>query len=84
MTSHSREMEEAATGQLRRLALLVEYEGTRYHGFQFQKNAASVQDALEEALFRLTEERTRIRGAGRTDVGVHAQGQVVSFDTRAP
>ncbi len=74
-------MEEAATGRLRRLALLVEYEGTLYHGFQSQKNAASVQDALEEALFRLTGERTRIRGAGRTDAGVHAQGQVAAFDT---
>ena len=77
-------MEEAATGQLRRLALLVEYEGTRYHGFQSQRNATSVQDALEEALFRLTGERSRIRGAGRTDAGVHAQGQVASFDTNAP
>ena len=84
VTSHSREMEEAAPGQLRRLALLVEYEGTRYHGFQSQRNASSVQDALEEALSRLTGERTRIRGAGRTDAGVHAQGQVVAFDTSAP
>ena len=83
MTGHSREMDEAAPGRLRRLALLVEYEGTRYHGFQSQKNAASVQDALEGALFRLTGERRRIRGAGRTDAGVHAQGQVVSFDTSA-
>ena len=77
-------MEEAASGSLRRLALLVEYEGTRYHGFQSQLNAESVQDALEEALFRLIGDRMRIKGAGRTDAGVHALGQVVSFDTRAP
>ena len=84
MTGDTREMEEAAPGQLRRLALLVEYDGTRYHGFQSQKNADSVQDSLEAALFRLTGEGRRIRGAGRTDAGVHAQGQVVSFDTNAP
>ena len=84
MTDPTREMEEAASGSLRRLALLVEYEGTRYHGFQSQLNAESVQDALEEALFRLTGERRRIKGAGRTDAGVHALGQVVSFDSRAP
>ena len=84
MTVPTREMEETASGSLRRLALLVEYEGTRYHGFQSQLNAESVQDALEEALFRLTGERRRIKGAGRTDAGVHALGQVVSFDSRAP
>ena len=83
MTELTPGTEEAATGRLRRLALLVEYEGTRYHGFQSQKNAASIQDALEGALFRLTGERKRIRGAGRTDAGVHAQGQVASFDTGA-
>ena len=83
MTELTPGMEEAAPGRLRRLALLVEYEGTRYHGFQSQKNAASIQDALEGALFRLTGEHRRIRGAGRTDAGVHAQGQVASFDTGA-
>ncbi len=83
MTELTPGMEEAATGRLRRLALLVEYEGTRYHGFQSQKNAASIQDALEGALLRLTGEQRRIRGAGRTDAGVHAQGQVASFDTGA-
>ena len=63
MTELTPGTEEAATGRLRRLALLVEYEGTRYHGFQSQKNATSIQDALERALFRLTGERKRIRGA---------------------
>ena len=68
---------------IRRLALMVEYEGTRYHGFQYQKNSPSVQGELEEALYSLTGERRRINGAGRTDAGVHALGQVVAFDTWA-
>ena len=66
-----------------RLALTVEYEGTRYHGFQYQANAPSIQAELEQALERLTGEKIRIRGAGRTDTGVHAQGQTVAFDTTA-
>ncbi len=66
-----------------RLAFVVEYEGTRYHGFQHQKNATSVQEELEKAIERTTGERTRVKGAGRTDTGVHAKGQVVAFDTNA-
>jgi len=66
-----------------RLALVVEYEGTRYHGFQYQTNAPSVQAELEVAIARLTGEESRVKGAGRTDAGVHAKGQVVAFDTSA-
>ena len=64
-----------------RLALTIEYEGTRYRGFQYQVNAPSIQGELELAIARLTDERVRVRGAGRTDAGVHAEAQVVSFDT---
>ena len=64
-----------------RLALIVEYEGTEYHGFQYQVNAPSIQEELETAIRRLTGEEVRIKGAGRTDAGVHALGQVVAFDT---
>ena len=64
-----------------RLALVVEYEGTAYHGFQYQVNACSIQEEIEEAIQRVTGERLRVRGAGRTDAGVHAMGQVVAFDT---
>ena len=64
-----------------RLALLVEYNGGKYHGFQYQKNVASIQGTIEEAIFNLTGEPTRIKGAGRTDTGAHAMGQVVAFDT---
>ena len=64
-----------------RLALTIEYEGTHYHGFQYQVNAPSIQGELEQAIERLTGERVRVKGAGRTDAGVHAEAQVVAFDT---
>jgi tRNA pseudouridine38-40 synthase len=66
---------------MRKIALVVEYEGTRYHGFQIQDNVSTVQGELERALNRLTGERIRIASASRTDVGVHARGQVVTFGT---
>ena len=66
---------------LRRIALLLEYDGTDYSGFQTQINAPSIQETLEISLCRLTGTRHRIAGAGRTDAGVHAHGQVVAFDT---
>ena len=67
----------------------MEYEGTRYHGFQLQSNASSIQGELEQAIHSLTGQRAlagqraRVNGAGRTDAGVHAKGQVVCFDTVA-
>jgi tRNA pseudouridine38-40 synthase len=64
-----------------RLALVVEYEGTNYHGFQYQANAPSIQEELERAIASLTGEVMRVTAAGRTDAGVHARGQVVAFDT---
>lgn len=84
MSSHTGGDGRLALEELRRLALLVEYDGTGYHGFQAQENAESVQETLEGAIYNLTGERLRIKGAGRTDAGVHAQGQVVAFDTWAP
>ena len=64
-----------------RLAMIVEYDGTDYSGFQFQKNAPSVQQQIEKAIRAITSEAIRVKPAGRTDAGVHARGQVVSFDT---
>lgn len=59
--------------------LTVAYVGTNYAGWQRQANAVAVQQVVEEALSGLTGERVVVVGAGRTDAGVHADGQVVSF-----
>ncbi|MEW6033748.1 MAG: tRNA pseudouridine(38-40) synthase TruA [Chloroflexota bacterium] len=72
-----------ATESRSRVVLVVEYEGTRYCGFQYQAGVATVQDELEQAILKLTGECVRVIGASRTDSGVHARGQVVSFRTRA-
>ncbi len=61
----------------------MEYDGTRYHGSQFQTNAASIQGEAESALQKLIGEKVRVSMASRTDAGVHAKGQVVSFKTKA-
>lgn len=63
----------------RNIKLILEYEGTAYQGWQYQENATSVQEKLEEAILKLTGERVRVAAAGRTDAGVHARGQVVNF-----
>ena len=63
-----------------RIALGVEYDGSRYCGWQRQDHCESVQGALEQALQKLFSASVRIHGAGRTDAGVHATGQVAHFD----
>jgi tRNA pseudouridine38-40 synthase len=68
----------------RRLALALEYDGTQYKGFQWQAGVPTIQDQVERAIHSFTGERVRIRGASRTDSGVHATGQVVDFLTAAP
>ncbi len=75
---------EPAEGIRRRVALLLEYDGTQYGGSQIQKNAPTIQGSLEGAIKRLTGETTRVAFAGRTDAGVHACGQVASFLTSRP
>ena len=64
-----------------KMALVIEYDGTRYHGFQLQEDLPTIQRELETAMHELTGERTRLITASRTDAGVHAKGQVVSFRT---
>ncbi len=65
----------------RNIRLLLEYDGTRYHGWQRQKNALTLQEVVEEALKRITQEEVRVIASGRTDAGVHALGQVANFRT---
>lgn len=65
----------------RNLKLTIAYDGTAYHGFQRQANALTVQEVLEERLAKLFGHTIRIAGAARTDTGVHAYGQTVSFRT---
>lgn len=64
-----------------RIILIVEYDGTGYHGFQAQAGLPTIQSELEAAIHRLTGENGRVITASRTDAGVHARGQVVSFRT---
>ena len=64
-----------------RVKAIVAYDGTGYRGFQRQKNGATIQEALEQVLEKLTGVPTRVLAAGRTDAGVHAEGQVIAFDT---
>ena len=64
--------------------LIVEYEGTRYHGWQAQAGAPTIEAALREAIHNLTGESPSLTAAGRTDAGVHALGQVVNFTLERP
>ena len=66
-----------------RIKIVVEYDGTNFHGFQRQPGQRTVDQVLEEAISRLTGQMVQVTGSGRTDAGVHALGQVVSFDTQA-
>ena len=64
-----------------RVVLIIEYNGSAYHGSQYQANAPTIQEEIERALGKLTGKKIRIKAASRTDAGVHALGQVVSFST---
>ncbi len=66
-----------------RIALGVEYDGRVFSGFQIQRDRSTIQESLEQALSQVADEPIRIAAAGRTDAGVHATGQVVSFTTEA-
>jgi tRNA pseudouridine38-40 synthase len=66
---------------MRHIRLVVQYDGTDYAGFQVQPDCPTVQGVLQEALSKLLNETVGLKGASRTDAGVHALGQVVTFTT---
>ena len=66
---------------MKKIALIVEYDGGLYKGFQNQTDAPTIQNTIERALSMLTNEDIAIKAAGRTDAGVHAKSQVISFTT---
>jgi len=66
---------------MRNIKLTISYDGTRYKGWQVQKNAGSVQEEIEKAIKKVFKKKTVLYGSGRTDAGVHARGQVANFKT---
>lgn len=66
-----------------RIAAIIEYDGSRFSGWQRQEQARSVQGVVEEALSKVANEPIQVTVAGRTDAGVHAMAQVIHFDTGA-
>ena len=65
----------------KRVRLTVAYDGTRYHGWQFQNNGITIEGELNRCLSALLQEKTEVIGASRTDAGVHAMGNIAVFDT---
>ena len=66
---------------MRNVRLLIEYDGTDYAGWQWQKNDRTIQETLSKAIGQVIQEPIKLYGASRTDAGVHAQGQVANFKT---
>lgn len=66
-----------------KIALGIEYDGSKYYGWQRQNEVRSVQEKLEKALSQVANEPITVFCAGRTDAGVHGTGQVVHFETTA-
>ena len=68
---------------MKRIKLVVAYDGTNYHGWQVQPREITIEGVLNEALTALTGEEIQVIGASRTDAGVHARGNVAVFDTES-
>ena len=64
---------------MKNIALRLRYDGSRYHGWQVQKNAITVAQTMEEALAKVCGERVKLTGCGRTDAGVHALRYCANF-----
>ena len=67
---------------MQRYKIKIEYEGTPFVGWQFQKNGQSIQEILQKAIFNFSNEKVIVTGAGRTDSGVHALAQTAHFDLK--
>ena len=67
---------------MQRYKIKVEYDGTPFVGWQFQKNGQSIQEVLQKAIFNFSSEKVIVTGAGRTDSGVHALAQTAHFDLK--
>ena len=67
---------------MQRYKMKIEYDGTPFVGWQFQKNGQSVQEVLQKAIFNFSKENVIVTGAGRTDSGVHAFAQIAHFDLK--
>lgn len=67
---------------MKRIKLVVSYDGTNYHGWQIQPNGVTIEEKLNQALTDLLGEPIRVDGASRTDAGVHSLGNVAIFDTK--
>ena len=67
---------------MQRYKIHIEYDGTPFVGWQFQKNGLSIQKVLQEAIFNFSKEKVIVTGAGRTDSGVHALAQIAHFDLK--
>ena len=65
-----------------RYQIKVEYDGTNFVGWQYQKNGISIQEILQKAVFQFSREKVTVTGAGRTDADVHAIGQIAHFDLK--
>ena len=65
---------------MKRVKLIVAYDGTNYHGWQTQPNAVTIEEVLNHHLSELLKEEIKVIGASRTDAGVHALGNVAVFD----
>src|SRR3990172_12376094 len=66
---------------MRNIKLTIEYDGTDYHGWQYQPNARTLQAVMEERVGRIVNEKVVLSASGRTDAGVHALNQVANFKT---
>ena len=64
---------------IKNFKITIEYDGTRYHGWQRQKNDRTIQEEIEKAVLTITGQKVSLAGSGRTDAGVHAHAQVASF-----